>query len=1062
MHSTEIDDVQSFIKAISDNDNLWNLLVGREISRFNDRVKYRVLRMGQLQGQEIMHFDRGKVHSIQMQENSNIIINVEYTGGFQVRYTKSVFVKQFHLIFPAIFSEELLDLLNSKQITKEIKCTNSQVTRTIDIQRPKLTKKGEESKKAQEQRRQERQENIRLETQRRVEEEIKRIAEREANDYRLREQQQQEQDRRESEKQISLNLLKNQFKQSFLTVHDFHQNNCTEYLSFEEYRFEKLNYVKSWVQEHLVSECDLEQAEAIATVEKHVQVVARAGSGKTLTLVNRALFLQKHCGVAPDEILLLAFNKQAVEGIRQELSRQLQDSAAIPHVMTFHSLAYTFAQPKGIIYDEPEGEQSKSRALQEAVIDKCLQIPDLQDKIRTLLMVQFRQDWEHIILNNYDKNSQKLLQYLQSLNRESIDGTYVKSFGEKVIANFFFEHNIAYDYEKSFTWWNATNYRPDFTLKNEKIVVEYFGMQGDPDYDALSGKKRKYWKNKPEWQFIEAFPNLLREKGVEGFCTSFQQSLENAGVRCNRLSEEEIWQKIKDRRIRRSTRTFISFIQRCRQLSLTPEQLAEMVNRHICITESEQIFLELAQIFYKSYLEHLQVVGKDDFDGVLMKAMEVISTGKTKFFRPSRNGDLKQFKYIFIDEYQDFSTLFYGLIEEIRSQNSKVLFFCVGDDWQSINGFAGSDLRFYRDFAQYFQPSQKCQLSTNYRSQSSIVEISNILMEDLGTPARANSPLWGSVTIANLGDFELTVKEQEDHREDRLAAAVLRVINKVIKEGKDVVLLSRQKRLPESATYGRRKSTCNTLDGFLKVLHSHIPTSLKDNVYIDTVHKYKGLQKDVVIVLDAIPSCYPLLHPDMIFTRIFGDTTEKVIEEERRLFYVALTRAAEHLFIFTDVIMSPFLNEINSKEFVPMLVWSNYLSPENCVTVKIRNQNGRGGNGTYKIHSFLKNEKYLQRETVAGINWCRTYPAQGFSVQQFFTQATWCTSLANGIEVCFYGDSEKILAIYQVDVGKWTCIRDDFLIADAQPHLYRGCKKIPKMTTNDAGKQVDGQAETLS
>ena len=87
-------------------------------------------------------------------------------------------------------------------------------------------------------------------------------------------------------------------------------------------------------------------------------------------------------------------------------------------------------------------------------------------------------------------------------------GKYVKSLGVKVIANFLFEHNISYKYEWNFRW-NGSNYRPDFTIFNGhtgNIVIEYFGLQPDPEYDAMSAVKRKYWRSKHDWELIEFFP----------------------------------------------------------------------------------------------------------------------------------------------------------------------------------------------------------------------------------------------------------------------------------------------------------------------------------------------------------------------------------------------------------------------------------------------------------------------------------------------------------------------------------------------------------------------------
>ncbi|MBW4451041.1 MAG: UvrD-helicase domain-containing protein [Spirirestis rafaelensis WJT71-NPBG6] len=442
-----------------------------------------------------------------------------------------------------------------------------------------------------------REEKLRLEAERkeRLEKELQkraRLEQQRKEQERLRlvkiEEERQELARREAEKQTLLQTLKEDFEQDFLNAENFYQAKCTEHITFKEYQAEKSNYVQSWVKSNLNSSPDLEQAAAIGAVEGHIQVVARAGSGKTSTLVNRALFLQKHCSVAPNEMLILAFNRKAAEEIRERLTLQLQDS--ITHVMTFHALAYALVHPEeSILFNEPDGQQNKAQALQ-TVIYKYHDNPDVYEKIRVLMMAHFREDWERIAWSGYDKSPEEMLDYRRSLQREGLDGNYYKSFGEKVIANFLLEHNIQYKYERNF-WWNGINYRPDFTIvtgENQGIVIEYFGLEGDPDYDIMSDAKREYWRNYPNWHFVELSPTTLRFEGVEDFCALLKRCLESYGIKCDRLSEDEIWKKIKLRAIDRFTKVVEGFIQRCRKLSLTCEKLASLVDIHKCASTASR------------------------------------------------------------------------------------------------------------------------------------------------------------------------------------------------------------------------------------------------------------------------------------------------------------------------------------------------------------------------------------------------------------------------------------------------------------------------------------------
>ena len=835
----------------------------------------------------------------------------------------------------------------------------------------------------------------------------------------VRREKERQEARHEAEKRVLLKSLREYFfEQDFLRAYDFYQSQCTNHISLDEYKSEKINYVRSWAEGVLELPPDPEQAAAIGAVEGNVQVVARAGSGKTATLVNRAVFLQQHCGVNAEELLLLAFNSDAAKEMKERIG-------TIPHVMTFHALAYALVQPKRILLDEPGGGQSQSRVLQD-VVDQYLCDSDYADQIRDLMVEHFRDDWERhedwkrIVSEEYGPNAAEILRYRRSLTRETLDGKYVKSFGEKVISNFLFEHDIEYKYEWRF-WWDGRNYHPDFTIftgARGGIIIEYFGMAGDLDYDAMSAKKRAYWRNKPGWELIEFCAHNIASNGVEGFCNLLKETLEAHDILCNRLSEEQIWDKINPRSIDRFTKVVMGFIQHCRKLALTPDQLSEMIWNHQCVSEVEAQFLNLAQLLYAAYLEKLQSSEEEaeDFDGLLQRATELVTTGKTDFKRKSGTGDLKRIQFIMIDEYQDFSELFYRLMEAVRKQNPLVRFFCVGDDWQAINGFAGSDLWFFQNFEQLFEDAHTLTVAKNYRSAPLIVDVGNALMQGRGTPAHAHKETIGRVQVGYIDTLDITPHEKQEHSDDKLTPAVLRLVNKAINNGKEVLLLSRTNRLPWKVHYedDEKSSTNNGLERFLKLLRSHLPADQAEKVTILTTHKSKGLQRNVVIVLDAVPKCYPLIHPDSIFTRIFGSTIEGITAEERRLFYVALTRAEEELFVLTETDnFSPFL-KLKWKtvwEFtktIDRLEWSAYPPPP-IVTIRI-------GGKTVPIKDALRAEGY--RWDGESKVWFTTKPGAGFSLTEFRNKVKW-RDVADGIEVSFYDNSDKELWKYHVDEGQW-------------------------------------------
>src|SRR5690606_14343675 len=125
-------------------------------------------------------------------------------------------------------------------------------------------------------------------------------------------------------------------------------------------------------------------------------------------------------------------------------------------------LAYRIVHPtEELLYDETDGRQTQSRAVQE-IIDDWLASPERHARIRDVMLEHFRQDWNAIVKCGFDRDREAFLAYRRSIVNETLNGEYVKSFGEKVIADFLFEHDIQYRYERNFRW-DDFNYKPDFS-----------------------------------------------------------------------------------------------------------------------------------------------------------------------------------------------------------------------------------------------------------------------------------------------------------------------------------------------------------------------------------------------------------------------------------------------------------------------------------------------------------------------------------------------------------------------------------------------------------------------
>lgn len=723
--------------------------------------------------------------------------------------------------------------------------------------------------------------------------------------------------------------------------------------------------------------------------------------------------------------MLLAFNRKAAEEIEERLEKYLGDS--IPHVLTFHALAYAIVHPEeALLYDDPANNfQAKSLSIQH-VIDDFLRDPQYKDEIRALMLEHFRADWEKIVKGGHDLGKSEFIEYRRSLPNQSLSGEYLKSYGEKLIADFLFEHDIPYHYERNY-WWKGINYRPDFTVfrsSESGLIIEYFGLRGDSDYDELTEEKRKYWRENRSWKLVEINPDHV-SAGRDRFFIEFKRILKKNAVDCSPLSEDEIWFRIKDRAIDRFTSATASFIQRCRKLSLTPKQLTELIDSRSDLTSIELQFSKIAQYIYGAYLERLSVTGEEDFDGLIQRAARMIQKGQSIFERKSGKGDLSQIRYMFIDEYQDFSDLFFKLVSAIRSQNNQIELFCVGDDWQAINGFAGSDLQFYKNFQRYFSPSRELYISTNYRSSQSIVALGNALMKGFGRPAEPHKPDSGTILVGNLENFIPISREREWHGGDAITPAVLRLVSKLLSTDKDVVLLTRTNTLPWYVNYDAiRASKKNGLNTYGELIRSYFPVEIRDRISTSTAHKYKGLQNDAVIIVDALFRRYPLIHPDWIFTRVLGDDIEKIISEERRLFYVALTRAVDTLIILTEENnISPFLQDVLKRQELQDIAWENFppIKDENSrLTVRVGNFNRHNNSATFAIKDQLKASGYRwdSRNKV----WQKSFLEEGFSVDSL-QKSIW-SPLASETIVRIVDEHESLVGQYVIKSGQWTPLQN--------------------------------------
>lgn len=298
--------------------------------------------------------------------------------------------------------------------------------------------------------------------------------------------------------------------------------------------------------------------------------------------------------------------------------------------------------------------------------------------------------------------------------------------------------------------------------------------------------------------------------------------------------------------------------------------------------------LELFEKVRKSYHSYLKFSQKINFNQLVAKSCENLPK-KTPY------------RYIFIDEYQDFSLLFLTLIKSLRKtcKNAKLL--AVGDDWQAINRFAGGNVEYFKNFEKYFpEDCKKLFIPTNYRSGKKIVKNANFFMgkalKDFNG-CKAGNKLKASIFVGGPNQIQIPLEKlrqnqnqtqnQTKHKKTLLIQEQYKILTeKIILEnpGKSIKILSRNNNLSFSS-----------LEDFVASLKRPENT----DVTFSTIHKSKGLEADIVILLEINANEFPAPDKSDGLYEIFGDNKKTLLEDEHRLFYVALTRPKEKLYILT-------------------------------------------------------------------------------------------------------------------------------------------------------------------
>lgn len=642
-----------------------------------------------------------------------------------------------------------------------------------------------------------------------------------------------------------------------------------------------------------------EQSAAVKCDQKNILLCARAGTGKTFTLAAKVWHLINNCGVDPDEILVLSFSNKAANEIRERINKYCGNNK-FKNARTFDSLACQILEKPGDIVQEKEKEEIYR---------------SLFKNIKTQKGLLFNlKNWWYL-----DSECNNLAETTDSEYR-TLNGENVKSMGEKLIADFLFEHDIDYKYESPWLW-NGRPYHPDFQIEinGKTIVWEHWAINPDIKPEKWSGQKinepeyyndlknkQLFWNKNRNVTFLETSIVDLKinngEINKKHFHTILKTKLTNLGLTLKKLSNEELSQRIYKRNQKEIFELFEHYVTFVQADCLTPQEMSEKIKQYNG-DKKIKFFLKFANDFYSSYLDYINRPNSQltDFHNRKIRAIKTINDKKgdidIRLDNNGRSSNLKKIKWILIDEYQDFSESFFRIIKFIREYNREVNLFCVGDDWQSINGYAGSNLKYYVNFKEYFGEYKKLSLLTNRRSPSNIVNNSNQLMSSNEKDNAKSLKEGGIIDYCYL--FNNNDRQNKATKANYMMAMCLSVFALYGKD-KSITFLSRMKKI-EGMSLER---FARKIEMFL----SEEYRTLFKKCEFSTVHTYKGKEADIVVLLGADKWLFPLKNSKFKYFEIFRSINE-IVEEEKRLFYVAITRPKHRLVLVADnpQTISPFV-----------------------------------------------------------------------------------------------------------------------------------------------------------
>ena len=626
------------------------------------------------------------------------------------------------------------------------------------------------------------------------------------------------------------------------------------------------------------------QKRSVVSDFNRILVLAGAGSGKTKVLTKRIIHLIKNKDVPLQQILAVTFTKEARMEMVRRISKALdvEEKIVMENVRTFHSFALK-------ILKQNENFDIVNEKQQKEIIEKILYSFQDDEEIMASLT-------NYITVNVIDKikeidDNEKEYQVkpkpieigFGKPNIKTRAGILVRSKSERDLANYLTILGLKWEYEKPASW-AVTPFKPDFTIEDEFYLEHWCYNEDTPEFDKIN--KKKYLENR-RWKEEQYKKNdkvlISTEENEMRDLTKLQSRLktkleELIGSELPFHKPIDLFQISPQYKIAYNhfVDEIIEIVNLSKSRLLNVEDVKEKSKDQIKekVIDFYNVLIPVMEK-YNDYLKRKDF-GKKDFNDLIKDVVELLRNDQQR-----RDYYCNKYKYLLVDEFQDVS---YGEVELLKLLiDDDTNLFAVGDDWQSIYGWRGSDVNYILNFDSSFDLTEKIILPINYRSTRNIVDASSYFVQLKGNLYNKDISCSKENQLDNSKILKFNAKNDNNG-----AKYIVNKTNKIINEDpsikqSDFLVLMRSSRI--------------------SMAYKQIFEERDFKIKMQTIHWSKGTEYPYVFVVGLKGGLYgfPNVYADKDIKRVILDISIQEKEaEERRIFYVAMTRAKKKLFLIAE------------------------------------------------------------------------------------------------------------------------------------------------------------------